>query len=237
MKKVISESVDRVEEGLVNIFEGFSAKLEGIFDVQLDEGKCSYKKKMKEEECDCEDGDEDCDCEELEENVIKNTGKEEVTFTKSKNPKKEKVSKFSKDGDETDGDSGYDDVKPSAETPDKKAGDNKEKDNEKVPTKESYSEFKEKNPKLNSTEFTKGKEGTNSKTPGFDDEQGASEKTPDDEVTRKGEDELDKEGETENDNAGFKEKEKPAGTALAAKKKKFPSKRPTNQGTPGSVKD
>jgi hypothetical protein len=265
MRKVISESVDRVEEKLSSLYEGFSSKLDGIFDIRLDEKNCSYNKMDEEKEDEDEDEDEkedtkkgkkDDDCDdaddkkaekkEVKENVIKNTGKEEVTFSKDKKSKTEKTSKFSKSGDETDGDSGYEDKKPSAETPDKEGESARKKlnakDSEKVPSKdgktvkESYGEFKEKGAKLISTDFTKSKEGTVAKTPGYDANKGAEGTTYDKDVDREGKDELE-DGKTENSNAGFKEKEKPAGTALVAKKKAFPSKKPKDQGKPGTVKD
>jgi hypothetical protein len=250
MKKVIQESVDRVEERLGSIFEGYMSSLEEVFSVNLQEKGtlCASAKGDDDDSEECETCECDpCECEDVKENVIKNTGKEEVTYTKSKNPKKEKVSKFSKGGDATDGDSGYDEVKPSAETPDKKAGNNKDKDNETVPNKEGnsgkavkegFSEFKKDNPKLDGTTFTKDKKGTENKEPGFDGKGDVGEKAYDKDVNHGATEELAKDSKLDdNEDAGFEEKPKPEGTALAAKKKKFPSKKPKVQGTPGTVKD
>jgi hypothetical protein len=260
MKKVIQESVDRVEEKLGSILEGYVSNLEKVFEVNIQEaclkasapaGDKEDDDKDEDEVCpECEGKGSDCKCddkEKVDENVIKNTGKEEVTYTKSKSPKKEKVSKFSKDGDATDGDSGYEDKKPSAETPDKKAGDNKEKDNETVPgkegnsgktVKEGFSEFKKENPKLDSTAFTKDKKGTESKEPGFDGKGDVGEDNNGEDVDHGATEELAKDSKLDDtNNAGFEEKPKPEGTALAAKKKAFPSKQPKVEGTPGTVKD
>ena len=146
MKKVIQESVERVDEKLSSILEGYASRLEDVFSINLQEA-CKKVIEEKEEE---EDKDEDscekcecdpCECEKVEENVRKNRGdKEEVTFRKSKTPDAEKVGDFSDDGNKTDGDSGYDEVKPSAETPDKEGESarkkNHAKDNQGVPGKE-----------------------------------------------------------------------------------------------------
>jgi hypothetical protein len=215
----------------------------------------SGKKKDEDEECEDQvDGsEEECEDDEkkkVEENVRKNKNNTEVTFDKTQNPEKEKVSKFSKGGDKTDGDSGYEEKKPSAETPDSKGeGARKKikgKDNETVPGKEGnsgkavsegYSEFKKGDPKLDSTKFTKEKKGTENKEPGFDGKGDVGEKMYDDDVDHGATEELAKDSKLDDTNdAGFSEKEKPSEVSRA-KKKAFPSKNPKVQGTPGAVKD
>lgn len=241
MNKVIKESVDRIEEKLGFIYEGYLSDLENVFDVRIDEG-CSIKKSMNDKEVEEEDEDEEVDSkdtksdkdkkddtdEKVEENVIKYKKGKNVTFSEN-DPKDEEVSEFSENGNKTDGKSGFVNVKPSSETPDKKV---------KKKVSENYSSFDEKKDKKKGslvTIFTKDKKGTDSKTAGFD-EENPSAKTYDSEVEREGEGELDKEGTYKGSDMGFKEKEK-VGQASTEKKKKFPSKSPSQLGTPGSVKD